>query len=101
MNTIFFHLYVPKALVLHIPLILGVTIGEQNISGFLEMPQAAFLAGSAAMARLSKTLIIRKANPFPTKCMDNMKEHNFPVLYNQKVCQFLKNTIQQYSTTKN
>ena len=93
MGNIVLNVYVPKAIAIVEPII-GVTIEEQNVSGILQIPQYAFLeAGESVGAQLSKTIIIRKANPFPSKCMGNMEEYNFPGLYNQKVCRFIKNTM--------
>ena len=93
MGNIVLNVYVPKAIAIVEPII-GVTIEEQNVSGILQIPPYAFLeAGESVGAQLSKTIIIRKANPFPSKCMGNMEEYNFPGLYNQRVCRFIKNTM--------
>ena len=92
MGSIRLYVYVPKAIAIFEPLI-SVTIDEQNVSGILQIPHVSFRAGSYVVAQLSKTFIIRKANPFPSKCMGNMEEYNFPGLYNQRVCKFIKNTM--------
>ena len=39
----------------------------------------------------SKIVIIRKPYPFPSRCTFKTKQHNFPWLYNQQVCKFVKN----------
>ena len=92
MGNIVLKVYVPKAIAIGEPVI-GVTIEEQNVSGILQIPHAFFGAGKSVWAQLSKTIIIRKANPFPSKCMGIMEEYNFPGLYNQRVCKFIKNTM--------
>lgn len=80
--------------------VIGVTIDEQNVSGILQVPRASFTAGEIVTAQLSKTFMIRKVNPFPSKCMGNMKEYNFPGLYNQRVCKFIKNAMKYLKEIK-
>ena len=99
MGNIFFGVYVPKDIAIF-ETVIGVTIDEQNVSGILQVPHASFTAGQSVTTQLSKTFIIRKANPFPSKCMGNMKEYNFPGLYNQRVCKFIKNTMKYLKEIK-
>ena len=96
MKSITLKIYVPQAISRYVELFLSVTIDAQNISGLLQNHQVLLQPGFLAVARFSKTFIIRKANPFPSNCMDKMKEPDFPGLYNQKVCKYLKNTMQYY-----
>lgn len=94
MNVVALYLYVPQSIVRYVDPFLTVTIESQNISGLFQNPQVILKPGFSAAADLSKTFIIRKANPFPSNCIDKMKETNFPGLYSQKVCKYLTNTIQ-------
>ena len=100
MGNILLNVYVPKDIAITETVIVGATIDEQNVSGILQIPHAVFKAGDYFAAQLSKTFIIRKANPFPSKCMGNMKEYNFPGLYNQRVCKFIKNTVKYLKEIK-
>ena len=82
---------------LHVPKVqrglslISLTVNEQNVSGIHQNPHLLVLENRWYQLTFSKTVIIRKPYPFPSRCTFKTKQHKFPGLYNQQVCKFVEN----------
>ena len=76
-----------------------VAISEQNVSGIHLMPKFSLSPGDDYIMRLSKTVTIRKPKPYQSQCTFKTKQHYFPGIYNQQVCQTVSNDIKLFKSS--
>ena len=71
--------------------LISLTVNEQSVSGIHQNPHLLVFENRWYQLTFSKTVIIRKPYPFPSRCTFKTKQHKFPGLYNQQVCKFVEN----------